>query len=317
MPTGATAAAPPQRRPAAPKAGRASTFRRVLRGGGGSAWLFIAPAAVIIVAFMILPLLQSAWYSLHDWKVGATQQEWLGGENYQQLLGDELFWNALRVTAVYSLVSIVALVVLGYATSAALVRDSFWTKLARSVFFFPMIVAVATIGLVWSFLLDPRIGLVGGLFEAVGWEPIGWLEDTALALPAVIFVNVWKTLGFTMIILLAGMKGVPESLYEAARIDGARGFQLTRYVTLPTIRPTLLFVVMITTIRSFEVFDLVYVMTGGGPLFATDTLINMLVREGIEYFNVGYASAITIVLFGIMLALSLLQLRLFRYRDVD
>lgn len=299
-------------------ADRPATRRRPRRArGDGAAWIFIAPAMVIIVGFMVLPLVQSFWYSLHDWHIGAQDQRWTGSENYVDLFADNRFWNALRVTAAFSAVSVVLLVVLGYAVAAALVRDTFMSRFARSVFFFPTIVATAIVGLVWSFLLDPRIGLTGGLFSALGLEPIGWLQDPDLALPAVIFVNVWKTLGFTMVILLAGIKGVPESLYEAARIDGAKGLQLTRYITLPSIRPTLLFVVMVTTIRCFEVFDLVFVMTGGGPLFSTDSLINFVVREGIEYFNVGYASAATLILFAIMIMLSFVQLRIFRYRDVD
>ena len=172
-------------------------------------------------------------------------------------------------------------------------------------------------GIVWRFLLDPNIGLVGGLMSAFGAEPIAWLQDTTLALPTVIFVSVWKNLGFTMVILLAALKGIPSHLYEAARIDGAAGFALTWHVTLPSIRPTLLFVTMILTINSLQVFDLVYVMTNGGPLFTTDTLVTMMFREGFTNFDIGYASAIAWVLFLLIMILSALQLRLFRYRDVD
>lgn len=281
------------------------------------AWLFAFPSLAIILVFIVYPITQSFWYSLHHWRIGAPVQEWLGLGNYIELFSDELFWNALRVTFVFAIVSVVAQMVLGYWAASALLRDSWLTKLVRSIFFFPTIVALATIGLVWRFLLDPSIGLVGGLTAALGAEPIAWLQDPALALPTVIFVSVWKNLGFTMIILLAGLKGVPAHLYEAARIDGATGFQLTRYVTLPSIRPTLLFTTMILTINSLQVFDLVYVMTNGGPLFATDTLVTMMFREGFTNFDIGYASAIAWVLFLIIMILSAFQLRLFRYRDVD
>ena len=281
------------------------------------AWIFVAPSLAILLVFIIFPIFQSFWYSLHNWRIGADVQEWVGAANYQRLFADDLFWNALRVTLIFSVVSVVAQMFLGYWAASALLRDTWFNKIVRSIFFFPTIVALATIGLVWRFLLDPSIGLVGGITSAIGAEPISWLQDPALALPTVIFVSVWKNLGFTMVILLAGLTGVPAHLYEAAKIDGANERQLTWHVTLPSIRPTLLFTTMILTINSLQVFDLVYVMTNGGPLFATDTLVTMMFREGFTNFDIGYASAIAWVLFVIIMVLSALQLRLFRYRDVD
>ncbi|TFC49770.1 sugar ABC transporter permease [Cryobacterium sp. TMT2-17-1] len=281
------------------------------------AWLFVLPSLAIILVFIIYPITQSFWYSLHDWKIGADEQLFTGFDNYARMLKDELFWNALRVTVIFSVVSVAIQMVLGYAAASALLRDSLLTRLVRSIFFFPTIVSLATIGLVWRFLLDPNIGLVGGISKALTGEAVAWLQEPTLALSTVIFVSVWKNVGFTMIILLAGLKGVPTHLYEAARLDGATGFQLTRYVTLPSIRPTLLFTTMITTINSLQVFDLVYVMTNSGPLFATDTLVTMMFREGFTNFDIGYASAIAWVIFLIILSLSALQLRLFRYRDED
>lgn len=280
------------------------------------AWLFAAPSLILILVFIVYPITQSLWYSLHDWRIGATNQVWLGLGNYQKLFADELFWNALRVTLIFSLVSVVLQIAIGYWAANALVRETWFNRVVRSIFFFPTIVALATIGLVWRFLLDSRIGFIGGI-EFFGWGPFDFLQDPTLALPTVIFVSVWKTVGYAMVILLAGIKGVPESLYEAARMDGANPRQLNWHVTLPSIRPTLLFVTMILTINSLQVFDLVYVMTNGGPLFATDTLVTMMFREGFTNFNLGYASAIAWVLFVIIMLLSALQLRLFRYQDVD
>ncbi len=281
------------------------------------AWLFVLPSLAIILVFIVYPITQSLWYSLHNWRIGAIQQEWVGFSNYIELFADERFWNALRITIVFSVASVVGQMVLGYWAASALLRDTMLNRLVRSIFFFPTIVALATIGLVWRFLLDPSIGFVGGVASAMGAEPVGWLQDPQLALWTVIVVSVWKNLGFTMVIVLAGLKGVPAHLYEAARIDGATGAQLTRYVTLPSIRPTLLFTTMILTINSLQVFDLVYVMTNGGPLFSTDTLVTMMFREGFSNFDIGYASAVAWVLFVLIMILSALQLRLFRYRDVD
>jgi ABC-type sugar transport system permease subunit len=304
----------PAEPPAERVAGRTPPRRRFRFPVG---WLFAGPSLLIIVAFIVYPILQSFWYSLHDWRVGAATQDFVGLGNYERLLGDERFWNALRITVIFSVASVVLQLVLGYAAASALLRDTALTRFVRSVFFFPTIVSLATIGLVWRFLLDPNIGLVGGITQAVLGEPVGWLQDRDLALPTVIFVNVWKNVGFAMVILLAALKGVPAHLYEAARLDGASAAQLTRYVTLPSIRPTLLFTTMILTIQSLQVFDLVYVMTNSGPVFATDTLVTMMFREGFTNFDVGYASAIAWVIFVIIVTLSALQLQLFRYRDVD
>ncbi len=280
-------------------------------------WMFAAPSLAIIGIFILYPITQSLWYSLHDWRIGADTQKFVGIANYTRLLGDERFWGALRITLIFTVASVTLQLILGYAAASALLRDTWFNRAVRSVFFFPTIVSLATIGLVWRFLLDPNIGLVGGITQTLFGTATPFLQDPDLALPTVILVNVWKNVGFTMIILLAAMKNVPAQLYEAARIDGARGGQLIRYITLPSIRPTLLFTTMILTLNSLQVFDLVYVMTNGGPLFSTDTLVNLMFREGFTNFDVGYASAIAWVIFLIILGLSALQLRIFRYRDVD
>lgn len=281
------------------------------------AWFFIAPSVLIILIFIVYPITQSLWYSLFNWQIGATNQEWVGVGNYVKLFHDELFWNALRVTATFAVVSVASQLVVGYLLATALAEDTWINRVTRSIFFFPTIVALTTIGLVWRFLLDPDIGLVGGILHTIGAEPIDFLQNTSLALPSVIFVSVWKNLGFTMVLLLAGLKAVPSYLYEAARIDGANARQLTWHVTIPTIRPTILFTTLILTINSLQVFDLVYVMTGGGPLFSTDTLVTQLFREGFQNFHIGYASAIAWVLFVLIMIIAAFQLRLFRYNDVD
>ena len=281
------------------------------------AWFFIAPSVLIILVFIVYPITQSLWYSLFNWQIGATNQEWVGVGNYVKLFHDELFWNALRVTATFAVVSVASQLVVGYLLATALAQDTWINRVTRSIFFFPTIVALTTIGLVWRFLLDPDIGLVGGILHTIGAEPIDFLQNTSLALPSVIFVSVWKNLGFTMVLLLAGLKAVPAYLYEAARIDGANARQLTWHVTIPTIRPTILFTTLILTINSLQVFDLVYVMTGGGPLFSTDTLVTQLFREGFQNFHIGYASAIAWVLFALIMIIAAFQLRLFRYNDVD
>ena len=281
------------------------------------AWLFMAPSLLILGIFVIWPILVSFWYSLHNWTIGASSQPWVGFGNYVTLFHDPQFWNALGNTLIFTIASVVILIILGFLAAVALAGEGLVSRIVRSTFFFPTVVSLTSIGLVWKFLLDPSIGLVGGLWQFFGATPVGWLQSTTLALPAVIFVDVWKNVGFTMIIFLAGLKGVPLERYEAAQLDGANRRQLVRYVTVPSIRPTLLFATMILTIQSLQVFDLVYVMTGGGPVFKTDTLVTLIFRDGFVNFQTGYASAISWVLFIVIMAISALLLRVFRYNDVD
>lgn len=280
-------------------------------------WLFMGPSLLILGVFVLYPILRSLYMSFFTWTVGATAQPFVGLGNYVKLFHDPQFWNALRVTMEYTVVSVVALIVLGFVAALLLERDSLANRIVRSVFFFPTVVSLVTMGLVWKFMLDPSIGFVDGVLAAVGLPSPAWLTSTGLALPTVIFVGVWKSVGFAMILFVAGLKGVPVDRYEAARIDGANRLQTIWSITLPSIRPTMLFTTMILTIQSFQVFDLVYVMTGGGPLYRTDSLVNLMYRDGFVNYDTGYAAAISWVLFAIIMLISLLQLRLFRYNDVD
>ncbi len=277
----------------------------------------MAPSLLILGVFVVWPILVSFWYSLHNWTIGATDQPWVGFGNYVTLFKDPQFWNALGNTLEFTVASVILLVVLGFLAAVALMGEGLVSRIFRSTYFFPTIVSLTSIGLVWKFMLDPSIGLVAGITQFFGAAPIGWLQSTTLALPAVIFVAVWKNVGFTMIIFLAGLKGVPQERYEAAQLDGANRRQLVRYVTLPSIRPTILFATIILTIQSLQVFDLVYVMTGGGPIFTTDTLVTAIFRDGFVNFQTGYASAISWVLFAVIMAISAILLRVFRYNDVD
>lgn len=277
----------------------------------------MAPSLLILGVFVLWPIVQSFWYSLHTWTIGAAHQPFVGFGNYIALTKDAQFWGALLHTVEITAISVVVLVVLGFFLALALASENLVTRVIRSAFFFPYVASLTAVGLVWRFLLDPNIGLVDGLLKGVGLAAPAWLESTSLALPTIIFVSIWKNVGFVMIILVAGLKGVPADQYEAARLDGAGRSQLVRYVSLPALRPTMLFVTVILTIQSLQLFDLVYVMTGGGPLFTTDTLVTLLFRDGFVNFQTGYASAISWVLFLLIVIVSALQLKFFRYNDVD
>jgi ABC-type sugar transport system permease subunit len=287
--------------------------RRPFRAG----YLFLLPSAVILAAFVVYPIVQSGWMSLHDWSFLSPQHRFVGLGNYREIWHDPRFWNALRNTLIFSAVAVPAQVLLGLGLAVALARDTRVNRLMRSVYFFPVISSLATMAIVWKFLLDPDIGVLSHGLQQVGFPHVAILQSTTWALPAVILVSVWKNVGFTMVILLAALQDVPVNLYEAAAIDGAGGWRRFRDVTVPSLRQSLLFATVISVIASLQLFDQVYVMTDGGPLFHTETLVTYMYKLGFQEYRSGYAAAIAWVLFLLILLASAVQLRLFRYRDVD
>lgn len=282
-----------------------------------AAYLFLLPSAAALVAFTVWPIAQAFWISLHDWSFLSDERPFIGIGNYLELLSDRRFWNAVRVTGLYTAGSVPVQMGLALAIALALNERLRARALLRSAYFFPVIGSLAIMAIVWRFLLDPDVGVIAGWMATMGLRQVDWLRDPALALPAVIVVGIWKTVGFNMVILLAGLQGIPAELYEAAAIDGAGRWRRFRHITIPGLRHALLFVTVISVIASLQVFDQVFVMTRGGPLFATESLVTYMYRQGFELFRMGYASAIAWVLFLIILVLSMVQLRLFRYRDVD
>jgi ABC-type sugar transport system permease subunit len=280
-------------------------------------YMFLLPSFVILGVFVVYPIAQSIWMSLHDWNFFSASHRFVGLANYRTMWHDPRFWNALRNTVIYTAIVVPAQVVIGLALAVALQRNTFMNKFFRSVFFFPVISALATMGIVWKFLLDPQIGIVNHLMTSAGLPSVDFLQSTTWALPAVIFVGVWKSAGFAMVIFLAALQDVPLSLLEAATLDGAGPWQRFRRVVLPLLRPSMLFAAVIATITSMQLFDQVYVMTNGGPLFHTDTLVTYLYQVGFTDFRSGYAAAISTVLFLLILLISVLQLRLFRFKETD
>ena len=297
--------------------GRATLLPRRRRARFNPAYVFIAPSMVLIVVFILEPIVQTGWMSLHDWSIGEAHHKFRGLANYSTMLHDHRFWNALKVTCAYTAAVCVGQVVLGLLLAELLRKTTWFNALLRSAFFFPYISSLAVVGIVWKFLLDPQVGLVDGWLGTLGITQPVWLQSTSLALPTLILIGIWKSFGFAMIILLAGIQGIPEYLYEAASLDGAGAWGKFRHVTLPALRPSVLFVVIIATITGLQLFDLPYVMTSGGPLFHTESIVEYLYAQGFVNFDLGYAAAIAWVLFMLILAVSLVQLRLLRYRDVD
>ncbi|WP_426518900.1 carbohydrate ABC transporter permease [Diaminobutyricibacter sp. McL0618] len=290
---------------------------RRLNSQARAGWFFLAPSIILIGVFVIYPIIQSLWMSLHDWSFFQTQHPFVGLSNYVEMLGDPRFWNALGNTVVFTVVTVPAQIALGLLLAVRLRRTRGWTLFLRSVFFFPVISSFATMAIVWKFMLSADVGPTAAWLRAVGISPVDWLHNPDWALTAVIVVGLWKNVGFTMVILLAALQDVPESLVEAAVLDGAGPWRRFVSVALPSIRQALLFSSVIAVIGSLQVFDQVYVMTQGGPQFRSETLVTYIYEQGFTEFRSGYASAIAWGLFLIIMLVSVLQLRIFRYRDVD
>lgn len=279
--------------------------------------IFILPSAIVLLLFTLWPIIQAFWMSLHDWSFLSRERPLIGLDNYLELLDDRRFWNALWNTVVYTLAAVPLQIVLALFLAIGLNGNLHGRAFLRAAFFVPVISSLAVMAIVWSFLFDPDIGLVSAWMANVGLPRVAWLRQPETAMLAIIIVGVWKTIGFNTVILMAGLQGISAEQYEAASIDGASAWQKLRAITIPGLRQTLLFVTIISVIASLQVFDQVFVMTRGGPLFATETLVTYLYHQGFTLFRMGYASAISWVLFLIIVGISLVQLRFFRYQEVD
>lgn len=275
---------------------------------GATAWLFLGPSLLHLLLFSIGPILFALWLSFHQWSLVDPARPFVGLENYARLLEDAPFWRSVLNTALYVLFVPVAMVVaLGLAL---LVNRRFrGVRFLRTVFFLPYITSFVAISLTWRWMYEPDFGLLNNVLRRVGLGELPWLTSPATALPSLMLMSVWMYAGYMMVIFLAGLQSIPETLYESARIDGANAWQRFRRITLPLLRPTTLFVLVTMVIFMFQVFTAVYVMTEGGPLGATDVIVYHIYRNAWEYLRMGYASAMSWVLFAIVFAITLVQLR--------
>jgi multiple sugar transport system permease protein len=285
-----------------------------------AAWLFLAPAMMILGVFFLLPVIAALFLSLTDYDLYALADihnlRFIALNNYIELLHRPLFWSALGHTLYFVAVGVPLsmLVSLG----AALLLNSPLARCKpffRTALFAPVVTTVVAVAVVWRYLFNTKYGLINVALGWVGVHPVDWLGDPHWAMPAIILFAVWKNFGYNMIIFLAGLQAIPVELYEAARIDGASFWQQFRHITLPMLGPTLLMVGILTVSGYFQLFAEPYVMTEGGPLQSTTSVLYMMYDEGFKWWNMGSASAIAFLLFIIMFAVTVLMLRLGRRGD--
>ena len=284
-----------------------------------AAWLFLAPAILLLAVFFVLPVGAGLLLSLTDFDIYAIGSpgvaRFVGLDNYMRLMRDGTFWTAVTNTLKFVLIGgpLSVAVSLGAALllNAKLVRmRSFF----RTIYFAPVVTTLVSVAIVWRYLYHPKYGLLNFLLGFVGIDPIDWLGDPQWAMPAIILLAVWKNFGYNMLIFVAGLQTIPENQYEAAAIDGAGAGQRFLHVTVPGLGPTFLFVSVTTMIGFFQLFAEPYVMTQGGPLGATRSLVLFMYEEGFRWWRMGMAAAVAGVLLVITLAGALIQMKLQKVR---
>jgi len=296
-----------------------SPRKRIRWRNGLTAALFLAPFLILFVVFTLGPVLAALILSFTRFD-GIQPPRWVGLENYYQVLfgreaATKLFWKSLSNTIYYAVAQVSLEMVCGLAlavlvNSKLLKAKTMW----RVVYYVPVVTSAVVSSLIWLWLYNPQGGLLNMILESLGLSPLKWLSDPKLAMPSIILMSVWQGAGWSMVIYLAGLQGIPESLYEAARIDGANGRQQFRSITLPLLMPVTLFVVIIGFIGALQMFSPVYVMTQGGPLNSTITVTYQMWQTAFRFFRLGYASAMSFLLFLVILAISLINNRVFGAR---
>lgn len=289
--------------------------RRKLNREARIAALFLAPASIGLIVFYMIPALRGFYFSFTNYAV-LTPPEWSGLNNYQRLIHDPLFWNALKVTLYYVLLNI------GFQTIIAVLLAVLMQRLTNSTLLrgmalLPYFVANVVIALVWYFMMDFQIGIVNQGLESLGLDRVAFFGESAWAIPTVAFINVWRHMGYTALLVFAGLQTINKSVYEAADMDGAGEGRKFFSITLPLLRPVLAMVLVVTVTGSFQIFDTIAVTTKGGPINATRVIYFYIWDLAFGQLDFGYASALAMVLFLLLLGVSLIQLRLMRASESD
>lgn len=278
-------------------------------------YVLLLPFLIVLVVVVLYPLIQGFYMSFHNWGIFGDPV-WVGLENYRQLWTDNNFRSSLWHTVYFVLLTTPPLVILGLLLAAGLNYPFRGRTLVRGMIFFPYLLTVSIVGIVWRWMLQRNYGLVNYYLGKMGIAPLGWLAEARTAMPSIALATIWWTIGFNLVVFLAALQDIPEELYEAARIDGAGPVKSFLRITVPLVRPTTIFVVIMQVIASFQVFGQVFVMTGGGPYGSTRTVVQYLYEQGFRYFRMGYASAIAYVLFFIMFVLTIVQWRVMGRREL-
>jgi multiple sugar transport system permease protein len=293
----------------APRAPKGSNRSGLARRQAWTAYGFLLPNLIGFAVFTFLPVIAALLISFTSWDLLRPAQ-WVGLENYQRLTTDPIFHRVLRNTVYYVIGTVPIQMLLALLVAMALNRRIPGTLFFRTAFFMPVVASTVAVALVWRWIFHADFGLLNSFLYMIGaTDPPNWLSSTRWAMPAIIIMSIWQQIGFSMVLFLAGLQGVPVHLYEAAKIDGASSWQRFIYITVPLLSSTTFFVLVISVINSFQVFDQAFIMTEGGPANATNTLVFNIYRYAFQFFQMGYAAAMAWVLFAIIFVVTVIQFR--------
>jgi ABC-type sugar transport system permease subunit len=295
-----------------------SKRRRRMSRKAFAGYMFVVPPVLVLVAFSLAPFLFTIWVSLHQWNMltPVADMPFRGLENYEYLLRDDpLFRETFRNTVIFALgnvgISVIFALCIALILNGPVKYRAFW----RAAFFVPYVTVPVAIAIVWRSILNDRFGMLNGLLDGLGLPQQPFLDSVSQALPSVIGVAIWQGVGYYMIIFLAGLQAIPSDLYDAAEVDGASSWRLFWSITLPLLRPTLLFVVVVNTLNSLQIFDLPFILTQGGPVNSTNTLVLYMYETAFSFLRVERATAMAVILFLVIFVITLVQLRLLRERE--
>ncbi len=281
---------------------------------GLGAYLFLSPTLLIFSVFVLFPVIFSLYLSFHKWNMFSNEKSFLGLQNYARIVTSAEFWTVLKHTLVYTIGTVPLNMLLALAVAVFLNKRIAGKKILRAAFFMPVVVSPVAAAVIWRWIYEPNFGILNFLLNKVGISSVNWLNDPTAAMFSLILMGVWKSFGINMVLFAAGLQGIPDHYYEAADLDGAGAFAKFWNITLPLLSPTTFFILVISVIGSFQVFDIVYVLTSGGPLDSTKVLVFYLYEHAFKYFDMGYASAVAYLMFALIFALTLLQMKYLRKR---
>jgi fructooligosaccharide transport system permease protein len=283
-----------------------------------TAYLFIAPAVVLLIAFLVVPMIYTAYFSVFKYQIMRPDNiDFIGIDNYTKLFADKNFWVALKNTVYFTIIVVPAQCALALGLALLVSKKFRGVSVFRTMYFSPQLTSMVVIAVLWSVLYNanPNTGLINSLLVNIGLKPINFLTNEHTAMNAIIFMSAWQGAGYQMMIFLAGLQGIPRDQYEAASVDGATKWNQFRYITLPGLRGTIKYVIMITMIQAMKLFTQPYIMTQGGPKNATKTLVYYIYTQGFQKGNFGYACSIATVFFVIVVTMSLTMKRITTAND--
>jgi raffinose/stachyose/melibiose transport system permease protein len=279
-------------------------------------WVWVLPAVILLVVFVYYPIVENIRLSFFSWSAFSARPTFVGLDNYRTAAADPVFWRSLLNNTLFAITSLVFQV--GFSLVLAAVLEEFVHQrlrgLLRTIYFIPAAISITVSGILFSFIYNPQIGLLNSALSAVGLDSWthAWLGEQGTAMWSIIAMSQWQSFGYTAVLFVVAIQRVPREFYEAAKVDGAGPFARLRYVTIPMLRPTTLFLLVVGIIGSFQIFTQIYIMTNGGPAERTTTMVFFIYQAAFKFYDMGYASTLAFGLFALLFVVTLLQLRLYR-----